>query len=128
MENLLKFILIAVVAAFLALLIKKDNPQIAVMVSLSAIILILIALTSELRSAMSLIKKLGEYTSLPEETIVPLLKIVGVSIVTSISVHLCKDVNEGALAYASELVGVVAAMIIAIPLFNQVFSMILSLV
>ena len=127
MENMLKLIPVAVLAAILALVIKKDSPQIAVLVSLSAIILIMIALMTELSSVMDFVKKLGDYTSLSDDTLVPLVKIVGVSIVTSISAHLCKDANEGALAYASELAGVTASLIIALPLFTQVLSIILSL-
>ena len=126
MENFLKLIPVAVIAAFLALVIKKDSPQIAVMVSLSAILLILMALMTELRSVMDFVKKLGDYTSLSDDTLVPLVKIVGVSIVTSAATHLCRDANEGALAYASELAGVIAALIIALPLFTQVLSIILS--
>ncbi len=128
MDGLVRLIPVAVLSAVLALIVKKDNPLTAFLISLAAVTLMLISLLSEIQTVTAFLREMSGYSSLKNETILPLIKIVGVSIVTGIASQLCKDANEGTLSYAAELLGVISAVLIALPLFTQVLSLILSLV
>ncbi|MDP4109116.1 MAG: SpoIIIAC/SpoIIIAD family protein [Bacillota bacterium] len=127
MDSLIKLIPFSVVVALITLTVKKDNPQIALLISVSAVLVLLLALLQQMQTVSGFLEEIYRYSELSEDTFSPLLKIVGVSVVTGISSQLCRDANENALAYAAELLGVIAAVIIAIPLFTRVLSIIISL-
>ena len=54
----------------------------------------------------------------------PVARTVGLSIVTRLSAALCRDAGEGSIAAALELAGGAAAVVVALPLLDQVLSLV----
>lgn len=120
MDLLYKTAAAMLLASLMALLIRKTNPELALLINLMAVTLAFFAAGSYafgIRDLSDTVKTMmhgkGNYVD-------PILKCVAVSFVTRISSDLCKDSAQSASASALEVLGTVCAMGIAMPLILNV--------
>ena len=73
---------------------------------------------------VSFLSKLQDLAGLDDALLTPLLKSVGIGIVTQICAAFCADAGESALARLIELCGGILAIYIALPLLEAVIDMI----
>ena len=127
MEVLLKAAAVAVVGAVLGLVLKKNTPEISLLLSM-AISCAVLALGAELlKDVLDFVTSLTEVTNISSASISAVLKAVGIGIVTRIAVDICKDSGQTSAASSVELAGTVTALFVAMPLMETVLEMIRSL-
>ena len=119
---------IGVVAAAIAILIKKQNPEYSMMISIGAGIILLILILSQVTPAVRQMSDLVSAAGMPTEYAGILFKSLGVCFLTQPACDSCRDVGETALASKIELAGKVAILIFALPLFQKVADMAISLI
>ncbi len=110
----------AVVAAFLAVMLRRYAPENALAVGLAAGVLLLAV---SLGDALPLFRELtdllnaggvsGEYVSV-------LFKALGICLLTQLAADACRDAGEQGLASKTELMGKLALLMLALPLFRKV--------
>ena len=105
MELLLKIAAGCVVAAILALVVKKGTPEIALAVSLAAVAVGLLALAEPAEELMGLLHQIREKSSLGESWFLPLYKVAAIAVVVRIGGDLCRDAGERALSSVVETAG-----------------------
>ena len=127
MELLLKIAAGCVVAAILALVVKKGTPEIALAVSLAAVAAGLLALAEPMEELMGLLHQIREKSGLGERWFLPLYKVAAIAVVVRIGSDLCRDAGERALSSVVEMAGSVCALAAAAPLMQGVLSLILEL-
>lgn len=127
MADILKIAVIAVTAVLCALVIKKQSRAYASILALAVGAFILFQILGVLEQAGSLMDELGELAGLSPAVIAPVMKTVGVAILTKLTASLCKDSDESSIAAAVETAGAAAALAISIPLLRTVLSMITEL-
>lgn len=118
----------AVIAAFLATVLRRYAPEQALAVGLLTGALLLFAAFSEslplFRQLETLLSKSGvsdEYTTI-------LFKALGVSLFTQLAADACRDAGEQGLAAKTELVGKLGLLTLAMPLFGNMAELALSLI
>ena len=105
MSLLIKAAALALAGAVLGLLLRRDAPELALALSV-AISLLAAGLAVELCGELKQVTELArEQTGLSPAVVGPVLKCVGVGIVTRLAADLCKDAGQGAIASAVELCG-----------------------
>ena len=114
----------ALTAAILTLLIKKQNPEIGLLLSAVTVMLILLSSTGMLGGILELRNLVKSLTGGSDLLITPVLKCLGIAIVTRIASDLCKDSSQNAAAAAVELAGSICAMGTVMPLLMSVLKMI----
>lgn len=119
---------IAILAAILAVMLKKYNPEYSIMISLGAGALLLWMILSQISPAVDQIKELIAAAGISGEYSAILMKTLGVCFLTQLSADSCRDAGEGALASKVELAGKLFIVILALPLFQQIASSALSLI
>ena len=67
----------------------------------------------------ALADELGELIGLSPAVLAPVLKTVGIAILTRIAAELCRDAGEGGIAAAAETAGAAAAVLAALPLLRS---------
>jgi len=67
-------------------------------------------------------------SSMPAEYAGVLFKALGVCLLTQIACDTCKDAGESAIAAKVEMAGRVLVLLISLPLFQQVLSIVYSLI
>lgn len=124
MTLLLKAAITGITGAILSLLLKRSAPELGLAVSV-AVSLMAAALAMELVSGLSEVLSLvKEQTGLSPAVVGPVMKCVGVGIVTRISADVCQDAGQSAAASAVELCGAACALVTALPLIRALLKMI----
>lgn len=127
MELLLKAAVAGAFGAVAALIIKKDSPSIGLIlgiVTAGFILLISLDIIGEIKSFTLTI---AEAAGMSSALLTPIIKTVGIGIVTRLTSDVCRDAGQAAIASTIELVGSVGALYVALPLIKMVFQMINSL-
>lgn len=118
----------AVVGTICAAVVKKQAPDIALVVTLCAVSLILSTAAAVLEPVRELMDALGEQAGLSAAVLAPVIKTVGIALLTRVCAELCRDANESGIAAAVEIAGGGCALLVCLPLFRAVLELILELV
>jgi len=116
MEAIGKIAAIAVICVILCVLLKQSNQPAAIVLSIIACIGILLIGMRFLEPIFALAKEIRSISGLTNPMIEPLLKVVGISLVTNMAATVCADAGETALAKAAETSGTILAIYTSIPL------------
>jgi len=122
MALVLKASAAAISAALIALLLKRSNPESALL--LSAVTLIVLSAASlrflgELRELLDLVQELY---GVSYQFCRPIIKCLAIAIVTRFSSDLCRDASQAALASGVDFAGGVCALSVALPLVVSVLK------
>ena len=118
---------VCLVGALLALVIKRGNPEAALLLTLSAAVAVLLSLAGSLEVLLDFLNQLVEESGLFPGLFLPLYKTVGIALGVNIGGGLCRDAGESALGSVVETVGAVCALLAALPLLRAVLSLLLEL-
>ncbi len=128
MELIYKASALALLSAVVSLLLKKQNPEAALLLSVLTAVGILIAAMGLLNGLQELREQIRKILGGSEVLIAPIMKCLAIAIVTRIASELCKDSAQNAAAAAVELAGTVCAVSTVMPLLMSVLKMIGGLV
>lgn len=128
MEMATQVVALAAIGAVCAAAIKKQTPDVALVMTLCAATLILTVAMTAFRPVRELMDTLAERAGLSVAVLSPVIKTVGVSILTRVTAELCRDAGEGGLASAVEIAGGACALLVCLPLFEAVLELILELI
>lgn len=128
MDILLKIAAVGVAASVMAMVLKKNSPEIALLLTVATASLIMFAAVEVISEVLEFLRTILEYTSLSEDIFGIVLKAVAIAIITKIASDVCKDAGQSASSSAIELVGSATVLYIALPLFETMIQMINSLV
>ena len=127
MELAIRITAVCVVAAILALLVKKGTPELAILLAVCASAAVFASLFDGLREVVSFLQELSERTKVNRELFVPLYKTVGIALVVRIGGSLCRDAGESAVAAVIETAGAICALLAALPLLREVLTVLMEL-
>ena len=119
---------VAVIAAVSALLLRRQSPQISLLISAAAGVIILMSVTRELILSADEIAAVMDNASLSADRVMILLKALGICLVTEFT---CDTVTEaGMLSLSSNVsfAGKVMVLFTAMPLFRDILTMLTELV
>ena len=122
--NGLYFIGFALVAAFLAALIKRFEPTVAAFLSLGACVMLMISAAEPIGAIVSSVQQAAQQTALHTAYIALLLRIVGISYAAQIGAQACRDAGSAGIAEHVELCARVVILSICTPLFLSLLEMI----
>ena len=127
MESVVRLAAAAVAAALCAVVVKQHAREVGAVLALAAGALLLGAALGALEDVRALVDELGELIGLSPAVLAPVLKTVGIAILTRIAAELCRDAGEGGIAAAAETAGAAAAVLAALPLLRAVLSTVTGL-
>jgi len=120
MESMVKVAAVAVTAAVLGAVLKKNTPELALLLALSAGLWMLAAVARGLGAAVALMEELTGLAGLSEELVEPVVKTVALSILTRLTGEICRSAGESGVAAFVETAGTVLALMVALPLIRAV--------
>ena len=123
METAMKAAAVCLLGALLATLVKKTSPDMALLLALAVCAVVLTALVRGLEEITAFLQELLERGGLSAELFTPLLKTVGIALVTRTGGALCRDAGEGAMAAVVEMSGAFAVVLVSLPLFRAAWQM-----
>lgn len=124
MAQLFSLVGLGLVAAVLAVVLRPQRPEFALLVSLAAGIFILSGIIVGIIPVVEQIRSIFDSSGLPGQYLQVLLKALGICFVTQIACDACKDAGEGAIGAKVELAGKAAVLVVSLPLFGQVLEIV----
>ena len=118
---------LCLVGALLAVLLRRSGPDMALLLALAVCGAALALLAEPLGSLRDFLEEAAAWGDLPVQLFEPLVKIVGIALVSRTGSDLCRDAGESAVASVLETVGAVAAILVALPLFQAAWELLGSL-
>ena len=106
MESVVRLAAAAVAAALCAVVVKQHAREVGAVLALAAGALLLGAALGAIEEVRALADELGELIGLSPAVLAPVLKTVGIAILTRIAAELCRDAGEGGIAAAAETASV----------------------
>lgn len=128
MDIVIKGAAVGIISAVCALLIKKSNQEIGLVIAIAASAVICIAAAELFGSISDLIRYAISKSGLSSAIFLPIIKCVGIAIIVNISASLCKDAGQAGIASAVEVLGAAAAVFTALPLIKSLIEIIGELV
>ena len=128
MDILIKAAAIAVAGTVIALVVKKNSPEMALLLTVALSMTVLYLAFSAITEITGFLRSLASVSGLSPEVLTIVLKTVGVGVISKLASDICRDAGQASVASGIEFTGSVAAVFIALPLFKTVISMIDSLV
>lgn len=123
MDFLIKGSVIGVVASVIGLMLKKNVPEFALLLTLSAATAILCFAFAVLGDVKEFVLEVAEKGAISSALMSPVLKCAGISVCAKLASDVCKDAGYAASASAVELVASAAALYAALPLMRTVLKM-----
>ena len=120
MEAMAKLAAVAVTAVVLSAVLKKNTPELALLLVLAAGLWMLALAAQGLGAAVALMEELAQLAGLSEALLEPVVKTVALSILTKLTVEVCRAAGEGGVAAFVETAGTVLALMAALPLVRAV--------
>lgn len=120
MEVMAKLAAVGVTAVVLSAVLKKNTPELALLLVLAAGLWMLTLAAGGLGAAAALMEELAQQAGLSEALLEPVVKTVALSILTKLTVELCRSAGEGGVAAFVETAGAVLALLAALPLVRAV--------
>lgn len=114
----------ALLSTVICLLIKRTNPEMSILLSAAAIVVITVAAMSFARSIRELSAMVKTIVGSSNVLIAPVLKCVGIGAVTKITAELCKDASQSSTAAAVDMAGTLCAIAVAMPLVVSMLKLI----
>lgn len=128
MELFAKAAALGIVASILAVLLRQYGREQAALLNLAAAGGILLAFVMLLKPVLAVAEELEEAAGLDPALTAPVLRCVGLSIITRFASSLCRDAGSSAAAEGLEAAGTAAALFTASPLFLAVLKLVRQLV
>ena len=124
MEYILKITAVCIIAAVFSLVIRKSNPEFALLIGVAVALLCIWGVIELLQAVSQRIHQWLDASLMEQEFFVPLIKCVGISIVSQFGIGICKDAGQSAAAVGLELCGNITAAWCLLPLIEHLFRMI----
>lgn len=127
MDDIFKIAAVAVTAALCAAVVNRQVREIGLVLALAAGALILGGVFQAAGAVRDVLRELAQLAGLAPAVLSPLLKTVGIAVVSRLSAELCRDVGEGGIAAFVETAGAVLALYVSLPLLRAVLNAITQL-
>ena len=120
MEAMAKLAAVAVTAVVLSAVLKKNTPELALLLVLASGLWMLGSVAAGLGAVVAMMEELAWQAGLSEVLLGPVVKTVALSILTKVTAEICRSAGEGGAAAFVETAGAVLALLVALPLVRAV--------
>lgn len=127
MELLGKIVVVCLLGAILSVILKKNGPELAVLLSVAVVGAVTLLLGSTIGQIVDFVRRVMDAAALLPELLAPLIKIAGIAFISRIGADLCRDAGTGALAAILETAGAFCAVLVSLPLFHAVWDILQAL-
>ena len=124
MEIVFKICGIALLGVMMQALLRRNAPEMSAVSAVALVIVMSVVASGAISDVIEIIYEIAENAGISEDLLRPLLKCLGISIVTRIACDICKDGGAASAASYMELIGAVACVTIAAPLIFAVLHQI----
>lgn len=128
MEMLVAVVGVLLCGALLAAVLRSQRPELAMGLSLLAGMVVVVFLLRQILPLAGTVRRMAALGGVAEGAFSAVFRAAGVCLLTQIVADTCRDAGENALAAKAELAGRVLLILLTVPLFEQILTLILVVV
>lgn len=128
MDLIWRLAAVAVAAALAIGILRRFGGEFGLLISIGACCLLFSLCAGYLRTVLDYLDELRRTAGLNEAVLAPLLKTVGIGIVTRIAMTICADAGQNALAGFLEVCGTILSIFVCLPLLRAVLELLQALI
>lgn len=122
-ELMCKVAAIGVLSTVLSGLLRKQTPEISVLLVLCAGIGMFSLLSDGLMAVLDCLEELARMAQMDDKLLQPIVKTVAISILSKIAIEVCKSGGESGLAVFVEVCAMVLELCVTMPLIRAVAAL-----
>lgn len=126
--DILQIVAIGLIAAVLVVVVKSQRPELAVLLSVSAGVVLFLLVLGKIGAIMDIVRDLADRAGISMVYLGTILKIVGIAYIAEFGAQICRDAGEGAIATKIEFAAKVLIMVLAVPIVVAVLQALLKLI
>jgi stage III sporulation protein AD len=126
--NIIQVVGFALIAAVLGVVLRREKPELAVMVGVAAGAVIFLAMIGKIGVAVEVFDRIATRAGLNFVYLDTVLKIVGIAYIGDFGAQMCRDAGEGALAVKVEFAAKILILVLALPIIVGLLDLLLKLV
>lgn len=126
--EIMQIIGIAIISTVLCLVVKKDRPEFANFIAITAGIVILLSVVLKLNFIVDEINNLSARANIPSMYISLIIKLIGIAYIMEFAVSLCKDCGENNIASKLEFGGKIIIMSMSFPILLSIIDVIIGII
>ncbi len=126
--DIFKIFAIAITGTVLYIFVKQHKPELATAVQTATVLIIFIFVLSHAGGIISEIRNIVESYSLKTEFISPMIKALGIAVITQITADLCKDNGNSSASVKVEFAGRILIIAMMLPMLKAVADFAIDLI
>lgn len=115
---------LCITASLLCKILEKYNKEQAIMTSIAGISVILLIIFSLISPVLSAVNSIFSESGIENENVQIIFKALGISYITQLTGDICRDCGESSIATSAETAGKILLLIISLPLFRELLSVV----
>ena len=125
--TILQIIVTGILCTVLALTIKRQSPEIALLITIASSVLLFILILPELAYAMGVLTHLGEMLDGGARYVGLVLRVIGVVYMAELGASVCTDAGESAIATKIDMAGRIIILVMAMPIIIDILAILTGL-
>lgn len=125
--EILQVVGLGFIAVVLLTVLKQQRPEIAILLSIAAGVVIFLMMLGKISSIISVLEELARSADVNSFYMTTILKIIGIAYIGDFGAQICRDAGEGAIASKVEFAAKVLVLIIALPVAVGLLETIIGL-
>lgn len=125
--EIFQIVAIGIVSSILALTLKKYSPQISILISITAGVIIFMMAIPQLKIVLDMFHSISQNVDINKIYISIVLKIIAIAYIAEFGVQICKDAGENSIASKIEFVGKVLIMVVSAPILVALMELVLTM-
>ena len=126
--EILQIVALGLVTAVLAVIVRSQRPELAILLSTAAGLIIFLLILGKVAVVISTIRELADRAGISTVYLGTVMKIAGIAYIAEFGAQVCRDAGEGTLAAKIELAAKVIILVLAVPIVVAVLQSLLKLV
>ncbi len=118
----------SLIVTALLIIIKRERPEFALGLTIAAGAMIFLTLLGDIGRIITVFQDLAVKSSINNEYLKMIFKIIGLAYVAGFGVQICKDAGEHTIAAKVELAGKIAILSMGLPLVVSLLNMVLQMI
>ena len=115
------------IVTILLIIVRKERPEIAILLSVAAAVLILTVLVKYINQVLLVFQNLAIKSHINISYLKMITKIVGLAYLAGFGSQICRDAGEGSMAAKIELAGKIFILVLGIPIMMGLLELILKM-
>lgn len=112
----------------LSAVLRTQRPELAVCLSLLAGVLVMGMLLRQVSPLVAALRRMTALGGVGENHLGVVLRGAGICLVTQLAADTCRDAGDSALAGKAELTGRMLLLLLAVPLYEEILSLVVGVV